>query len=307
MSPQGLSPEALGLTEKIAAALAAGRPVVALESAVIGTGLPPPLNARVARAMEAAVRAAGAVPATICVADGQIVIGADGDLIDRLAVPGAAEKTSTRDLPARLAGGGLGATTVAATLFLAHRAGIQVFATGGIGGVHPGPALDISADLSELGQTPGTVVCAGPKTILDPLLTAEALECLGVPVVGVGTRRLPWFYAAESPAPVGHTVDRIEDAAPIVRWRDRLGLHSAVLVTVPLAADLALDPADLAGWEATAAAEARAAGVSGAALTPFLLARLADLSDGRTLTANQALLIANATAAARLAGVLARS
>ena len=294
------------LSEEVADALASRRPLVALESAVIGTGLPPPLNRQVARELEELVRRHGAIPAPICLAEGRIRVGLPDDILDRLATPGQARKASTRHLPAILADRALGATPVAATLFLAHRAGIRILATGGIGGVHPGPAPDVSADLVELGRTPGIVVCAGPKTIVDPVATAEALESLGVLTVGVGSASLPWFYAPASPASVDHLVASIEDVALVAQWRDRLGLPGSILVTVPIDASFALDPGELLAWEQQAAAEARSQEVSGAALTPFLLRRLADLSGGRTLTANRALLLANAAAAARLAVALAQ-
>ena len=296
----------LVISEEVAEALTSGRPLVALESAVIGSGLPHPVNRQVAGGLEEAVRRNGAVPATICLADGSIRIGLTADLLDRLATPGASRKVSTRDLPAVLADRALGATTVAATLFLAHRAGIRTMATGGIGGVHPGPVLDVSADLVELSRTPAIVVCAGPKTIVDPVATAEMLESLGVLTVGVGTRVLPWFYAPAGPASVDHSVEAIEEVAPLAQWRDRLGLPGSLLVTIPIDADFALDPDELRTWEQQAAAEASAQGVGGSALTPFLLRRLAELSDGRTLAANRALLLANAAQAARLAAALAR-
>ena len=296
----------LVLSEEVAEALASGRPLEALESAVIGSGLPHPVNRQVAGELEAAVRRNGAVPATICLADGAIRVGVTDELLDRLATPGASRKASTRDLPVLLADRALGATTVAATLFLAHRAGIRILATGGIGGVHPGLVPDISADLVELGRTPGIVVCAGPKTIVDSVATAEALESLGILTVGVGTRALPWFYAPASPASVDHSVEAIEEVAPLAQWRDRLGLSGSLLVTIPIEASFALAPGELRAWEQQAAADARAQGVGGRALTPFLLRRLAELSDGRTLAANRALLLANAGQAARLAVALVR-
>ena len=286
-------------------AIAARRPVVALESTVIAHGLPRPANLETAHRLEADVRAAGAVPATIAIADGMVVVGADDTLLERLATESDVHKVSTRDLAPLLArgrSGGLGATTVATTVEIAAAAGIHVFATGGIGGVHRGAerTLDISADLGALARHPVCVVCAGAKLILDLAKTLEVLETLGVPVIGFGTDELPAFYARSSGLPLAHRVDDAIAAARIVRAQLERG--AGVLVAVPIPAEAALDRADMEREVDAALAAAERAGMRGAALTPFLLGRMSDTTSGRTLAANVALLRNNA----RVAGAIAQ-
>jgi len=289
-------------------AIAARRPVVALESTVIAHGLPRPTNLETARLLEADIRGAGAVPATIAIADGATVVGADDALLERLARELGVRKVSTRDLAPLLArgrSGGLGATTVATTVEIAAAAGIAVFATGGIGGVHRGAerTFDISADLGALARHPVCVVCAGAKLILDLPKTLEVLETLGVPVIGFGTDELPAFYARSSGLRLAYRVDDAMAAALIVRAQLERG--AGVLVVVPIPAPDELDRAEMEHEVDAALAAAQRAGVSGAALTPFLLSRMSDTTSGRTLAANVALLRNNARVAAAIAQRLA--
>ena len=285
------------------------RGVVALESTVIAHGLPRPRNLETAKLLEAEVRDAGAVPATICLADGMLVVGANDALLARLANEDGVAKVSTRDLAPFLAhvpADGLGATTVAATAEIASRAGIEVFATGGIGGVHRGAerTMDISADLRALARHPVVVVCAGAKVVLDLAKTLEQLETLGVPVVGFGTDELPAFYARSSGLPLPHRVDDPAAAARIARLQLDRGAGLLVCVPIPEASAL---PRDEVEREIDAAlATAERAGVRGRDVTPFLLARLGEASSGRTLDANVALLRNNARVAAGIAIALAR-
>jgi pseudouridine-5'-phosphate glycosidase len=297
----------LNVSEEVTAALRAGRPVVALESTLIAHGLPWPVNHETALALEAAVREEGAVPATIAVWEGRPTVGLDADQLRRLATSKDVLKASRRDLAVAVAQQRTAATTVAATMYLAHRAGIRLFATGGIGGVHPGAghSWDVSADLLELARTPVAVVCAGAKSILDLRQTLEMLETLGVPVVGYGTDEFPAFYLRKSGETVPARVDTPRQAADLLvaHW----SLEGAgVVLAQPVAAEVALGQEE---W-ATALGEAEAAagrnGVRGKDVTPFLLARLAEATGGRTLRANQALVIANARLAARVADQLAR-
>lgn len=297
----------LSIHPEVAAALKAGKAVVALESTVISHGLPYPANVETANALEAAIRAEGAVPATIAVLDGRIRVGLDADDIDRLAQPGV-RKVSRRDLPVALAQGADGATTVAATMIGAGLAGISVFATGGIGGVHRGveTTLDISADLEELAATDVAVVCAGAKAILDLPRTLEYLETKGVPVIGFGTDRFPAFYTAALPLPVDGRCDSADEVARVLRAKWQLGLGGGVVVGVPIPADAALDAEAVEAAIAQAVAEAEAQGVRGKALTPFLLKRMEELTDGASLAANRALLLNNAQVGARIAVAYAR-
>lgn len=297
----------LSIHPEVAAALKAGRPVVALESTLISHGLPAPASLETAREIEAAVRANGAVPATIAVLDGRIRIGLDDEDMQRLTVPGTA-KVSRRDLPLVLAKGADGATTVAATMIAADLAGIAVFATGGIGGVHRGAETtgDISADLEELATTPVAVVCAGAKAILDLPRTLEYLETRGVPVVGFGTDAFPAFYHRDSGLPVDGRCDTPEDAARVLNAKWRLGLEGGIVVAVPIPEEAALDAATAEAAVQHAVAEAAAGGVRGKALTPFLLHRLETLTGGASLTANRALLLNNAAVGARIAVAYAR-
>lgn len=302
----------LAFAPEVAAALADGRPVVALESTLISHGLPFPANVEVARASEAAIREAGAVAATIAVRDGRLRIGLDDDELVALgtAPAGSVRKVSRPGLAAALALGGWGATTVSATMIAANAAGIGVFATGGIGGVHRGalertdgspPTLDISSDLEELARTPVVVVCAGPKAILDVPATLEYLETRGVPVLVVGQEVVPGFYARGSDIPAPAVVADVEHAVAVIGTHLGLGLGSGVLVCVPVPAAEALAEADAAAAVERAVREADGAGVAGPELTPWLLARIAELTDGASIGANTALIINDARFAGRLA------
>src|SRR3954468_24336258 len=252
-------------------ALEAGRGVVALESTVIAHGLPHPRHLRVARELEDEVRAHGAVPATVGVVAGRPIVGLSADDVERLGTAEGVLKLSTRDLAVPVARGLDGATTVAATMWLAHRAGVAVFATGGIGGVHRGEANDVSADLTELGRTPMVVVCAGAKAILDLAATREALETAGVLVVGYGTDELPAFYSRESGIPVDVRADSADEVAALWRAHHDLAAPGAILLCVPPPAEHALPPAEVEGAIRDALAEAEKQGVRGKEVTPFLL------------------------------------
>ena len=293
----------LSLGEEVADALRRGLPVVALESTVITHGLPFPANRDTALAMEAAVREAGAVPATIAVVAGRIRVGLTQAEIGMLAAlpPHSARKCSRRDFPIVLAQGEHGATTVAGTMIVAHRAGIRVFATGGIGGVHRGQPFDISADLSELGRTPVAVVCSGPKSILDLPLTLEVLETQGVPVVGYRTATLPAFYSRDSGLAIDARVEDAAGAARIIHSAERMGLSQGILFTVPVPQEHELPFAEAERAIVAATAEAGVKGIHGKELTPFLLGRISELSGGRSQTANTALL----RNYARVAGLIA--
>lgn len=297
-------PPLLKILPEVEQALAAGAPVVALESTLIAHGMPWPRNLETAVALEAEVRAAGAVPATIAVVDGCAAVGLDPGRVDRIARDGAAcPKLSRRDLGWAIATGGCGATTVAATMAIAAAAGIRVFATGGIGGVHRGAttSFDISADLHELARTPVAVVCAGPKAILDLGLTLEVLETLGVPVIGYRTDRLPAFYTPDSGLPVAHRLDEPVQIAALMRAHWALDQGNGIVIANPIAPEHAMPPAVVAAAIDAALAAARAQGVAGKALTPFLLARLNDLTGGASLASNVALVLSNARLAAAVA------
>jgi pseudouridine-5'-phosphate glycosidase len=291
----------LAVHPEVAAALAARRAVVALESTVIAQGLPRPQNLAVARALEEEVRGLGSTPATIAIADGQAVVGADDALLTRLAEDPDVAKVSLRDLAPVLARRGLGATTVAATVEVAARAGISVMATGGIGGVHRGGerSFDESADLEAIARNPVCVVCAGAKLVLDLALTLERLETLGVPVIGYGTDELPAFYVRSSGLPLAHRVDDALAAARVAR--EQLARGAGVVIAVPVAASDALDRREAEAEVARALASAERKGIHGAALTPFLLAQLSDATGGRSLAANVSLLRGNARIAAQIA------
>jgi len=290
---------------EVASALAARRPVVALESTVIAHGLPRPLNHETARAMEDEVRAAGATPATIAIADGAAVVGADAALLARVANDEGVMKVSLRDLAPVLARRGLGATTVASTVEIAGRAGISVMATGGIGGVHRGAqrSFDESADLEAIARSAVCVVCAGAKLVLDLELTLERLETLGVPVIGYGTDELPAFYVRSSGLPLPYRVDDALAAARIVR--EQLSRGTGLVIAVPIAAGDALDRSSAEAEVARAIAAAEAAGIRGAALTPYLLGALGEATSGRSLRANVSLLRQNARVAGQIALALA--
>jgi len=293
----------LEIRPEVAAALAAGEPVVALESTVIAHGLPRPQNLETARRLEAAVRDGSAVPATMGLLNGRLVAGLSSDEIALLANAEHVAKVSRRDLSSVLASGKPGATTVAATMYIAAEAGIRVFATGGIGGVHRGAqdTFDISADLAELARTPVAVICSGAKIILDLPRTLEMLETLGVPVVGYGTGEFPAFYSRESGLALDSRVDSPEAAAQLMSTQWRLGLTSGIVFANPPPAASAMPRQDLERLIESALQSAAADGISGKHVTPYLLERLAKESAGRTLTANIALLIENARVAAQIA------
>lgn len=297
-------PSWLRLDEEVAAALAAGRPVVALESTLVTHGLARPDNLRAAHAAEAAVRAGGAVPATVAVRDGAVRVGLSAaELSDLAEAAGSALKASRQNLAVALGRPGWSGTTVAATMIAAHAAGIAVFATGGIGGVHRGGAqtFDISADLQELARTPVAVISAGPKSILDARLTLEYLETRGVPVVGWGTDELPGFFAASSGLNVPIRVDGAAEAAALCRRHWSLGLGSGLVFTVPPPAESALASADADAAIEQAISDAEAAAVHGPASTPWVLARVAELTEGRSVVANLALIENNSRVAAAIA------
>ncbi len=297
----------LRIAPEVAVALASGRAVVALESTLITHGLAYPANVDAARRSEAAVRANGAVPATVAVHDGAILVGIDAAQLDGLAQAVKPAKVSRQNLSAQLLRPGWAGTTVSATMIAAHMAGIRLFATGGIGGVHRGgqDSLDISSDLEELGRTPVTVVCAGPKSILDVGRTLEVLETRGVPVVGYGTSELPGFYSRESGHRVPIRVDSAEEAARLIRTHDRLGLGSGILVAVPLPEADAIPRAEIEAAIDQAVRETDAAGIHGPASTPAVLARVAALTEGRSVKANLALIEHDAAIAAQIAVALA--
>lgn len=294
--------------EDVAAALAAGLPVVALESTIVTHGMPWPQNRDTARAVEAVVRAQGATPATIAVLNGVAWIGLTPALLDDLAGRTDAAKASRRDLGAVVARGGTAGTTVAATMFLAARAGIPIFATGGIGGAHRGAedSFDVSADLLELARSPVAVVCAGAKSILDIPKTLEILETHGVPVIGYRTDDFPAFYARSSGERLEHRRDTPGELAALIAAHRALGLPGGLLIANPIPVEHALPAAEMDTAIARAVAEAAAQGVGRKALTPFLLARIVALTGGRSLTANIALIRDNAALAARVAVELAR-
>lgn len=290
---------------EVASALAARRPVVALESTVIAHGLPRPMNLETALAMESEVRGAGATPATIAIADGAAVVGAEAALLARLANDEGVTKVSLRDLAPILARRGLGATTVASTVEIAARAGIGVMATGGIGGVHRGAqrSFDESADLEAIARNAVCVVCAGAKLVLDLELTLERLETLGVPVIGYGTDELPAFYVRSSGLRLPYRVDNALAAARIAR--EQLARGAGLVIAVPVAAGDALDRQEAEFEVARAIDAADAAGIRGAALTPYLLGAVGEATSGRSLRANISLLRQNARVAAQIALALA--
>ena len=311
--------ERIVVAAEVASALAEGRPVVALESTLISHGLPYPQNLEVALASEAAVRETdGAVPATVAIRDGRLLVGLDTEALEALATApaGSVRKAARPTMAVALSEGGWAATTVSATMIAAHAARIRVFATGGIGGVHRGalagagggPAsLDISSDLEELGRTPMAVVCAGPKAILDVPATLEYLETRGVPVLSVGQAELPGFFARSAGIAAPHTVVDMAGAGAVVGVHLGLGLGSGVLVCVPVPREVAL-PEDVARDAVErAVADAETAGVRGPALTPWLLARIAELTGGASVRANTALIVNDARVAGELAAHLAKN
>lgn len=289
---------------EVAGALETHRPIVALESTVIAHGLPHPLNLEVARSMEARVREGGAVPATLGIFDGKIHIGLTPDRLERMGTASDIAKASLRDLPILLAGGRSGATTVSSTVHLAWLAGIKVFATGGIGGVHRGweSTLDISADLPALASAPVVTVCAGAKSVLDLPATLEWLESYGVTVLGYGTDIFPAFYTRSTtpPLPVDASVSTADEVAAIYRMRARLRLPGGVLVCQPLPEEDALEHGMVEDAISQALASARKQGIKGRAVTPFLLSALSRATEGRSLRANRTLLENNAALAASI-------
>ncbi|HEX7197686.1 MAG TPA: pseudouridine-5'-phosphate glycosidase [Candidatus Limnocylindria bacterium] len=295
------------LSDEVREALDGGRPVVALESSLIAQGLPVPHNLETAVAAEAAVREAGAVPATTAVDEGRLVVGADRDLLARLADPErAVAKAGSRDLGPLLAARRLASTTVSATMRLAHMAGIAVFATGGIGGVHRGArsSLDVSSDIDELAATPVAVVSSGAKSILDLPATLEMLETRRVPVIGYGVDELPAFYSLGSGLPVPHRVDGPGAAAAAIRAHRAIPGAGGMLIVQPPPADLALDAAEVDGWIEAGLRDADENGVRGGAVTPHLLGFIARASGGRTLDVNIGLIVNNARTAGTIAAAL---
>ena len=306
MTRRGAAGRYLSVSEPVASGLAASAPVVALESTLVAHGLPYPLNLETAREMMGAIQREGAVPALIAVLDGRIRIGLDATELERIARDDRIVKASSRDVPVLVATGASGATTVAGTMLCARLAGIEVFATGGIGGVHRGASstFDVSADLYELARTPVAVVCSGAKSILDVPATLEMLESLGVPVLGLATDRFPAFHVRDSGLPAPHPVRDASEAARIaaaVLAFERTGL----VIANPVPTADAMDRTTVEHLVEEAVRRACASNVTGKAITPFLLDALAESSDGATLRTNQALLVDNARAAAEVARHLA--
>ena len=294
----------LDFSREVAAAQSAGRPIVALESTIIAHGMPWPQNVETALAVEAEVRALGAIPATVAILDGRLKAGLTPDELEQLGRGGRdIAKASRRDIPILAARGGTGATTVAATMIIAALANIQVFATGGIGGVHRGAetSFDISADLQELARTPVAVVCAGVKSVLNIPLTLEYLETYGVPVIGYRTDRLPAFWNRDSGFGVDARLDEPEEIALVMKSKWQLGLGGGLVVANPIPEPFALQRELIERVTKQALQEARAQRVTGNAVTPFLLARVNALTGGDTLAGNIELVLNNARLAARLA------
>jgi pseudouridine-5'-phosphate glycosidase len=308
-----ITADRIAIAPEVADALRDRRPVVALESTLITHGLPYPQNVEVATAAEAAIRSAGAVPATVALDAGRLLVGLSPGALEALATAprGSVRKVSRPSLGAAIASGGRGATTVAATMIAAHAAGIRVFSTGGIGGVHRGalggdrPSFDISADLDELARTPVAVVCAGPKAILDVPLTLEYLETRGVPVVAIGIDEVPGFYSRGSGIPAPTSVPDVAAAAAVIRAHEALGLGSGLVICAPVPEADALPDTVTREAVELAIRDADRAGVTGAALTPWLLARVAAITDGASVKANIALIVNNARVGGELAGALA--
>ncbi|HEX9595939.1 MAG TPA: pseudouridine-5'-phosphate glycosidase [Anaerolineales bacterium] len=296
-------PHFLKLSKEVAAARKTGKPLVALESTVVTHGLAQGVNLELARAMEDIVRAAGSVPATIAVLDGRLCVGLEAAELDRLATDPNVRKLSTRDLAPALIDKASGGTTVAATLRVAALAGIRVFATGGIGGVHRGSGWDISADLLELARQPVLLVCAGAKAILDLPATLEHFETLGVPVLGYRTDEFPAFYSIESGLPVSARVDSPNAAGALARAHWELG-GGGLLLAAPPPAESALLKIEVDAWIAQALVEAEAQSIHGQAVSPYLLSRVSELSGGKSMAANLALLKNNAQIAAQVAKFL---
>ncbi|MER9078087.1 pseudouridine-5'-phosphate glycosidase [Mesorhizobium sp. M0895] len=303
-----MKPSLVHLNDEVAAALDKGRAVVALESTIITHGMPYPANLETARGVETVVRENGAVPATIAVVAGKIKVGLDHRELEELAAAKGVVKASGRDLAAIMVHGGSAGTTVSATMRIAALAGIGIFATGGVGGVHRGAeaTFDISADLTELGQTGTTVVCAGVKSILDIAKTLEYLETQRVPVIAYGSDDFPAFYTRSSGLKADHRLDTPDEIARAMLLHDEMESGTGILVANPIPEADALDPAFIDGTIAAAVAEAEQRGIGRKELTPFLLARINELSQGRSLKANIALVRNNAALAARIAVVHAK-
>ena len=291
----------INFNSEVSDAIRDGRPLVALESTVIAHGLPYPHNLETANKLEAAVRESGAVPATIAVFGGEFYVGLTADQIEQLATRKDIRKISRRDLPVAVAGRMDCATTVATTTFIAQRAGIKVFATGGIGGVHRGYSSDISADLPELARTPISVVCSGAKIVLDLPATREWLETHGITVLGWRCDDMPAFYSSSSGLAIDERVENADDAAAVAAARDDLGLTNSILVTVPVPAEFEIDRVELEAILVDAITLADEKGIRGKEITPFLLSQMSERSGGRTLAANIALLENNARVAASIA------
>ncbi len=313
-----ITADRLAIAPEVADALASGTPVVALESTLISHGLPYPQNVEVATASEQAIRATGAIPATVALNAGRLLVGLSTDELEALATApkGSVRKVSRPNLGAAIASGGWGATTVAATMIAAHACGIRVFATGGIGGVHRGaigsgpggaaPSFDISADLDEFVRTPVAVVCAGPKAILDVPLTLEYLETRGVPVITIGSDEIPGFYARRSGIPAAISLPDVAAAAAAIHAHESLGLGSGIVVCNPVPEADALDERVAREAIEQALREAEHTGVTGAAVTPWLLARVAAITNGASVRANIALIVNNARVGGELAAALLR-
>lgn len=296
--------ELLNIAPDVAAAMDGRRPVLALESTVIAHGLPRPQNLETAYRVQELVREAGVTPATIAIIGGRLCVGLNDHQISALANNSDVSKVSTRDIALAVAQRWNGATTVASTIWIAHRAGIKVFATGGIGGVHRGSLPDVSADLPELARTPMIVVCSGAKIVLDLPATREWLETHGVTILGYQCDELPAFYSRQSGLRIDARVDSAEDVSRIYRAQRDLGIESALLVVVPVPEEFEVPTEQLQFVLAAALEEAERRGITGAELTPFLLSRMAEHSGGATLRANIALLENNARVAAQIARVV---
>jgi pseudouridine-5'-phosphate glycosidase len=298
----------LELSPEVREAVGEGRPVVALESTIISHGMPRPRNMAVARRLEEIVRAAGAVPATIAIIEGKARIGVSQEMLDLLGTSTDIAKVSRKDIPLVIAQKKNGATTVSATMFLAHLAGIRVFVTGGIGGVHRDGqrTFDISADLTELARTPVAVVCAGAKSILDLGLTLEYLETAGVPVLGWRTDEFPSFHSRRSGLPVDQRIENEEEAAAVMKTKWDLGLEGGLIVAVPVPPEREIPFEEMSLHIDRATAAAKGAGIRGKALTPYLLEELLVLTGGRSLETNIALVENNAIVGGRIAAAFAK-
>ncbi len=299
---------ALLISESVQDAIHTGKPVVALESTIITHGMPYPANRDTAEEVEALIKSKGVTPATIAVIDGQLTIGLSPTEINELAQKNDVMKLSRADLAFAISAHKTGSTTVAATMLAANRAGIQVFATGGIGGVHRGAeqSFDISADLTELGQTNVTVVCAGAKAILDLPLTLEVLETQGVPVIAFGQDALPAFWSRDSGLDAPLRLDSAEDIVRFIQTRDRLNLSGGVLIANPVGAQHEIPKTEMAQYIDQALLEAQRQKITGKAVTPWLLQRIVEITDGRSLATNQQLIKNNALLASDIALLLAK-